>query len=148
FGALITTPFGVTSSLSSSALTYVSSSQVKVAVSMANVPAGQNFYTSTLTLSEASGLASGTFTVATTSNVSTVGTLPLGALVQDGPATPEQISLLLPVTGSLPQTATASVRYKPSSTSSWITGHPLYRIQPLYSETPAVGSVPDAFAWP
>src|SRR5215475_7257414 len=31
--------------------------------------------------------------------------LPLGALVHDGPATPEQISLLLPVTGTLPPTA-------------------------------------------
>src|SRR5215471_5892586 len=76
------------------------------------------------------------------------GSLPIGALVHDGPATPEQISLFLPVTGSLPQTATASVRYKPSSSASWTTGHPLFRIQPSFSASPDVGSVPDAFAWP
>jgi hypothetical protein len=74
--------------------------------------------------------------------------LPVGTLAQDGPATPEQISLLLPVTGSLSQTATATVRYRQSGASSWTTGHPLYRIRPDLSETPAIGSVPDAFAWP
>jgi hypothetical protein len=74
--------------------------------------------------------------------------LPVGALVHDGPATPEQLSLLLPVTGSLPQTATATVRYKPGS-STWLTGHPLYRIRPTMIETPTAGGpVPDAFAWP
>ena len=76
------------------------------------------------------------------------GQLPLGALVHDGPATPEQISLLLPVTGPLPQTATATVRYKPTGSPTWITGHPLYRIRPDLAQTPATGSVPDAFAWP
>jgi hypothetical protein len=76
------------------------------------------------------------------------GTLPLGTLVHDGPATPEQISLFLPVTGSLPQTATATVRYKPSNSSTWLSGHPLYRIRPTFSTSPDVGSVPDAFAWP
>jgi hypothetical protein len=76
--------------------------------------------------------------------------LPLGALVHDGPATPEQISLFLPVTGSLPQSATATVRYKPTSSSTWTTGHPLYRIQPSLTDTSqlVVGTVPDAFAWP
>src|SRR4030095_11404044 len=76
------------------------------------------------------------------------GLLPLGMLLHDGPATPEQISLFLPVTGSLPQTAKATVRYKLTSSSNWITGHPLYRIRPAFSTLPAVGSVPDAFAWP
>src|SRR5262245_28545187 len=84
----------------------------------------------------------------TTTQAADIGSLPLGALVHDGPATPEQISLFLPVTGSLPQTATASVRYKPSSSASWTTGHPLFRIQPSFSTPPDVGSVPDAFAWP
>ncbi|HKQ25354.1 MAG TPA: fibronectin type III domain-containing protein, partial [Burkholderiales bacterium] len=65
-----------------------------------------------------------------TTQAATGATLPLGALAHDGPATPEQISLILPVTGSLPQTATATVRYKPTSSSTWITGHPLYRIRP------------------
>ncbi len=74
--------------------------------------------------------------------------LPLGALVHDGPATPEQISLLLPVIGSLPPTATATVRYKPTHSLTWATGHPLYRIRPTFAAVPATGSVPDAFAWP
>jgi hypothetical protein len=74
--------------------------------------------------------------------------LPVGDLSHDGPATPEQISLLLPVTGSLPQTATATVRYRLSGSSQWLVGHPLYRIRPSYSTTPAVGSLQDAFAWP
>jgi hypothetical protein len=87
--------------------------------------------------------------IATATTQSASGTtLPLGALVHDGPATPEQISLFLPMTGALPQTATAVVRYKPTSSSTWTTGHPLYRIRPTFSTSPAIGSVPDAFAWP
>jgi len=83
-----------------------------------------------------------------TTQAATGATLPLGSLAHDGPATPEQISLILPVTGSLPQTATATVRYKPTSSPTWITGHPLYRIRPAFSLPANVGSVPDAFAWP
>ena len=52
-----------------------------------------------------------------------VGTLPLGTLAHDGPATPEQISLVLPVTNTaaLPaDTATATVRYRPAGTPDWI----------------------------
>lgn len=75
-------------------------------------------------------------------------TLPIGTLTHDGPATPEQISLFLPITGNLPQTAVATVRYKVSGQSLWHTGHPLYRIRPSMSDTPDVGIVPDAFAWP
>jgi hypothetical protein len=74
--------------------------------------------------------------------------LPIGALAHDGPATPEQISLLLPVTGALPQTSTATVRYKQSATSTWVAAHPLYRVRPDFSETPAVWTVADVFAWP
>jgi hypothetical protein len=48
----------------------------------------------------------------------------------------------------LPQSATATVRYKPTGSSTWATGHPLFRIRPSFSTVPAVGSVPDAFAWP
>jgi len=76
------------------------------------------------------------------------GTLPVGTLAHDGPATPEQISLILPVTGTLPQTATASVRYRQAGAQAWTTGHPLYRVRPEFSLTPVVGSVPDVFAWP
>jgi hypothetical protein len=86
--------------------------------------------------------------VIATTNPAGGGTLPLGALVHDGPATPEQISLFLPVTGALPQTATASVRYKPTSSSTWVTGHPMHRIRPEFSNSPTSGSVPNAFAWP
>jgi chitodextrinase len=82
--------------------------------------------------------------VLATTDPASGGSLPLGNLVHDGPATPEQISLFLSVTGALPQTATASVRYKPTSSSTWVTGHPMHRIQPSFS----VSSVPDAFAWP
>jgi hypothetical protein len=79
------------------------------------------------------------------------GTLPVGTLVHDGPATPEQISLLLPVTGSLPQTATATVRYRRTASPDWIAGHRLYRIRPSFSDVPPAafgGPVADAFAWP
>ena len=74
--------------------------------------------------------------------------LPVGSLVHDGPATPEQLSLFIPVTGPLTQSATVTVRYKPSSSGTWINGHPMYRIRPTLSETPVIGTVPDAFAWP
>lgn len=80
--------------------------------------------------------------------LSALAQLPLGSLAQDGAATPEQLSLILPVNGSLAASATAEVRYKPSSGVTWATAHPLYRIQPEYSQNPAVGDVVDAFAWP
>jgi hypothetical protein len=83
------------------------------------------------------------------SNATTSQTgLPVGQLIHDGPATPEQISLLLPVLEDLPQTATGTVRYKALGSSHWLSGHPLFRIRPTLSSTPAVGSIPDAFAWP
>lgn len=74
-------------------------------------------------------------------------TLPVGALASDGPATPEQIALVLPVTGTLPNTATAAVRYRLNSTSTWITGHPMFRVRPTFSSSPSQGSVTDDFAW-
>jgi len=73
--------------------------------------------------------------------------LPVGALAHDGPATPEQLALHLPVTGSLPNTAVATVRYRPTSSSTWIEGHPLFRIRPEFSNTPSLGSVDNDFAW-
>lgn len=76
------------------------------------------------------------------------GVLPLGALIHDGPATPEQLSLFLPITGSLPQSATAAVRYKATDSSNWTTGHSLHRIRPEFSATPGFGSVQEGFAWP
>lgn len=78
----------------------------------------------------------------------TAQSLPIGALAQDGPPTPEQIALVVPVTGSLPTTATAAVRYRAAGAATWVTGHALYRVRPSFSNTPAVGSVTDVFAWP
>lgn len=80
-------------------------------------------------------------------DVAVAQSLPVGDLAHDGPATPEQIALVLPVTGSLPTDATADVRYKRSSSSTWTTGHPLFRVRPQYSTNPAVGSVTNDFAW-
>jgi chitodextrinase len=77
------------------------------------------------------------------------GTLPLGALLHDGPATPEQISLVLPITGALAAATTATCRYKVSSDVSWTTCHPLFRVNPSFSNSPAVGgAVAEVFAWP
>ena len=74
--------------------------------------------------------------------------LPVGSLAHDGPPTPEQLSLVLPVTGSLSSAATATVRYKRSQESAWTIGHPLFRVRPEFSQNPSVGSVDDVFAWP
>lgn len=72
--------------------------------------------------------------------------LNLGTLIHDGPATPEQISLYLPVTGSLAQGTQATCRYKRTTIDSvWTTGHPLYRIRP---DLTFGGAASDAFAWP
>ncbi|MEO0971998.1 MAG: hypothetical protein AAFX85_02810 [Pseudomonadota bacterium] len=72
----------------------------------------------------------------------------VGALQHDGPATPEQLSLLIPITGPTDADTTASVRYREQGTADWVTGHPLFRIQPSTSNVPRVGEVIDAFAWP
>ena len=60
--------------------------------------------------------------------VSANAQLPVGSLAHDGPATPEQLSLIVPVTGALPASATASVRYRRSGTADWTTGHPLFAL--------------------
>jgi hypothetical protein len=73
--------------------------------------------------------------------------LPVGSLAHDGPATPEQLALHLPVTGSLPNTATASVRYRLVGAAGWTSGHPLFRVRPEFSNTPALGTVTGDFAW-
>jgi hypothetical protein len=77
------------------------------------------------------------------------GDLPLGTLVHDGPATPEQISLWLPVTGTVDTSATTTCRYRVQGSGTWLAGHPLYRIRPSFSLTPEDGGpVQDGFAWP
>ena len=74
----------------------------------------------------------------------------MGTLAHDGPATPEQISLVLPVTGALPDTATATVRYKQTGTSQWLAAHPLHRVRPAFAAANPIagGPVQDVFAWP
>ena len=81
----------------------------------------------------------------------------VGTLIHDGPATPEQISLYLPITADAAATATAACRYRRSNTgspsalgeaSAYTTCHPLHKIRPALSLTPAVGDVPNAWAWP
>lgn len=57
-------------------------------------------------------------------------------LLQDGPSTPEQISIFLP--GTYPTTMTASMRYRKVG-AAWITGHDLYRIPGTENEP--------GFAW-
>lgn len=74
--------------------------------------------------------------------------LPIGTLAHDGPPTPEQLSIVLPVTGSLSSAATATVRYKRAQDSAWTVGHPLFRVRPEFSQDPFVGNVDDVFAWP
>jgi hypothetical protein len=70
-----------------------------------------------------------------------VGLAQVGTLAHDGPPTPEQISMYLPVTGSLTATS-ATVRYRPTSGSTWTAAHPLFRIRPNFTSDP----VSDAFA--
>ncbi len=86
--------------------------------------------------------------ISTLSATSYAQSLPVGPLLHDGPATPEQLSLVMRVTGSLPDTATATVRYRETGSAAWRDGHALYRIRPSFSTRPSVGSVEDAFAWP
>ena len=69
--------------------------------------------------------------------------LPVGQLTQDGPPTPEQISLYVPVTGPLEMTATAGVRYRPTAGANWSAAHPLHRIR---ASSTAGTPPPDAFA--
>lgn len=69
--------------------------------------------------------------------------LPVDRLSHDGPATPEQISLYLPVTGPLDGAATATVRYRPTTGAGWTASHPLHRIR--VSNTAAKAPA-DAFA--
>ncbi len=66
------------------------------------------------------------------------------ALVHDGPATPEQLSIFIP--SSLPTTASATVRYRKVGSSTWIVGHPLHRIRPSFADGGM--TVEDGFAWP
>ena len=75
-------------------------------------------------------------------------TLSIGSLVHDGPPTPEQLSLVIPITGTVSGSTTATVRYRQSGTTAWQTGHPMYMVQPGESFSPSVGQVRDEFAWP
>ena len=70
--------------------------------------------------------------------------IPLGELTHDGPATPEQISMYMPVKGELDTGAKAAVRFRETSEEdAWKEAHPLHRIRP---KNTAGRSVSDAFA--
>lgn len=80
----------------------------------------------------------------------------VGTLAHDGPATPHQLSLYLPITGSLGAGTVVTCRYRRANTASpstlgeagaWITDHDLYRIRSDLTDTPDAGTVADAFAW-
>ena len=73
--------------------------------------------------------------------------VPVGDLLQDSPETPEQISLFIPITGKLSQTAKALVRYKLQNSSIWKTGHPLHRIRPSFAPSGSTAQIIDGFAW-
>ncbi len=66
----------------------------------------------------------------------------LGDLVLDGPPTPEQISLYFPILIDTISAVSATVQYRITDGGSWVTGHPLHRIRPAWSD----GEVDDAFA--
>ena len=70
--------------------------------------------------------------------------LPLDRLSHDGPPTPEQISLYLPVTGPIDSGATANVRYRATTSTNWVAAHPLHRIR--VSNTAGRSAPADAFA--
>lgn len=72
----------------------------------------------------------------------------VGALAQDGVATPEQISLVLPIVGTPSQYTSSTVRFRVTGSSTWTDGHPLYRVVPSDSNTPAIGAVDNVLAWP
>lgn len=71
--------------------------------------------------------------------------LPLGDLVHDGPVTPEQISMYLPVKGELSSAATAAVRFK-GADDKWIAAHPLHRIDVAHAQKSPADALADAFA--
>lgn len=71
----------------------------------------------------------------------------VGDLARDGNSTPEQIALVVPVTGTVSATATATCRYRVTGAGSWTQGHPLYRVVPSASTVPTIGTVEDVFAW-
>ncbi len=54
--------------------------------------------------------------------------LAIGKLARDGPATPEQVALYLPIVDERIGASTATVRY--SDGGAWREAHPLYRIRP------------------
>lgn len=69
--------------------------------------------------------------------------LPLGEIKHDGPPTPEQICVYIPVKGELSHDCKATVRYKKGD-AEWKEGHPLHRIRP--KNTSGRKKPADAFA--
>ncbi|MEO0422613.1 MAG: hypothetical protein AAF184_09780 [Pseudomonadota bacterium] len=65
-----------------------------------------------------------------------------GALTveRDGPATPQQIQVIVPGS-AYGAAATATMRYRETGAPSWTTGHPLYRISAADGAQPGVNDV-------
>lgn len=55
----------------------------------------------------------------------------LGTLSHDGPATPEQLSLYLPIAGDPGASLAARVRYRDGT--RWVDAHPLFRVRPEFA---------------
>ena len=78
----------------------------------------------------------------------------VGALQHDGPATPEQLSIWLPFTGTgsptygVPLTVRATVRYRQAGSSTWKIGHEMSRIKPEQAQPGTAGAVTPGFSWP
>ncbi len=119
-----------------------------VAVGSALTLTGSLIFGEPFALAQSSPLAAAATSTLTGSIAFVGGTINVGTLQLDGPATPEQIALWLPTTGTVATTATATCNYRVVGAGSWTTGHPLYRVRPSLSVTPDFGgSIADGFAW-
>ena len=66
--------------------------------------------------------------------------------IQPERSTPEQIGLYIPLSPSLPAQTAATVRYRQTGDSTWLTAHPLLRIHPEWNTSGAPVEPVDAFA--
>jgi len=87
-----------------------------------------------------------TIVVATTGG-SGEGRWAVGTLSTTVPRRRSRSRLFLPITGALPQTATATVRYRQTGSATWNTGPSMYRIR-RRDGGPNAERSPTRFAWP
>jgi len=57
----------------------------------------------------------------------------LAPLAQDGPATPEQISLVMPILAEPGERLGTTVRYAADGEEQWREAHPLFRVHPEFA---------------